>query len=92
MNTPTALTELEQRLADPGGAALGATLAARLARLEHAARTRMDAGLPPAAFQDCLAVADAALAAREVLAQHPSQSSTDAGTPMPPSRFTSSSR
>lgn len=92
MNAPAALTELEHRLAAPGGAELGASLAARLARLEHAARTRMDAGLPPAAFQDCLAVADAAQAAREILAQHPSQSSTDAGALMPPSRFTPLSR
>ncbi len=92
MTTPAALTELEQRLAAPGGAELGASLAARLARLEHAARTRLDAGLPPAAFQDCLAVADAAQAAREALAQHPSQSSTDAGVSQPPSAFTSLSR
>lgn len=92
MNTPTALTELEQRLAAPGGAELGAALIAQLARLEHAARNRMDAGLPPAAFQDCLAVANAAHAAHEVLAQHPSLSSTDAGAPMPPSGFTSLSR
>ncbi|MEN4920235.1 hypothetical protein ABE485_16305 [Achromobacter spanius] len=92
MNTPTALTELEQRLAAPGGAELGASLAARLARLEHAARTRLDAGLPPAAFQDCVAVAEAAKAAREVLAQHPSQSTPDAGAPRRPSAFNPLSR
>ncbi|MFJ3463713.1 hypothetical protein [Achromobacter spanius] len=92
MNPPTALTELEQHLAAPGGAALGATLTARLARLEHEVRTRMEAGLPPAAFLDCLGVADAARAAREVLAHHPSQSSTDGGAATPPSRFTTLSR
>ncbi|QVQ24875.1 EscE/YscE/SsaE family type III secretion system needle protein co-chaperone [Achromobacter deleyi] len=92
MNPPTALTELEHRLAAPGGAELSAALAERLARLEHAARARLAAGLSPAAFQDCRAVADAAQAAREVLAQRPFQPLTDAGAPMPPSAFTPLSR
>lgn len=92
MNPPTALTELEHRLAAPDGAELGASLSQRLAALEAAARARLEAGLAPAAFQDCRAVADAARAAREVLAQRASQALTDAGAAMPPSAFTSLSR
>jgi len=92
MNTPAALTELEHRLAAPGGAELSASLAERLTQLEHAARARMAAGLSPAAFQDCLAVADAAKAARAVLAQRFSQPVSDAGAAVPPSAFTSLSR
>ncbi|MFD4840228.1 hypothetical protein ACFWP0_22200 [Achromobacter sp. NPDC058515] len=92
MNMPTALTELEQRLSAPGGAELSASLAQRLATLEAAARARLDAGLAPAAFQDCRAVADAARAAQDVLAQRTAQPLTDAGAAMPPSAFTSLSR
>jgi len=92
MNTPTALTELEHRLAAPGGAELSASLAERLARLEHAARARLAAGLAPTAFEDCRAVADAAQAAREILAQRSSQALTDDGAQMPPSAFTPLSR
>lgn len=69
MNTSTALTELEQRLAAPGGADLRAKLMQQLATLEQSARTRLDSGLVPVAFQQCQAVAQAAAAARDVLAE-----------------------
>lgn len=69
MNTPTALTELEQRLAAPGGADLRAALTQQLATLEQSARARLDSGLVPVAFQQCQAVAQAAAAARNVLAE-----------------------
>ncbi len=69
MNAATALTELEQRLAGPDGAALRATLAQRLAALEQRACRQLDSGLVPVAFQQCQAVAQAAAAAREVLAE-----------------------
>ena len=68
MTDTTALTELEQRLAAPGGAALRAALAQRLAELEQSANQRLASGLVPVAFQQYQAVAQAAAAAREVLA------------------------
>lgn len=71
MTDPTALTELEQRLAAPGGAALRAELAQRLAELEQGANQRLDSGPVPVAFQQYQAVAQAAAAAREVLAALP---------------------
>lgn len=71
MTDLTALTELEQRLAAPGGAALRAELARRLAELEQSANQRLDSGLVPVAFQQYQAVAQAAAAAREVLAALP---------------------
>ncbi|NMK47583.1 EscE/YscE/SsaE family type III secretion system needle protein co-chaperone [Achromobacter sp. Bel] len=87
MNNPADLTELEQRLAAPGGAALRDTLAARLAVLEDDARTRLGRGLPPATFQHCQAIADAAQAARAVLASVPDPTSPAgafASAPFPP--------
>lgn len=71
MTDTTALTELEQRLAAPGGAALRDALAQRLAKLEQNAHQRLDSGLVPVAFQQYQAVAQAAAAAREVLAALP---------------------
>ncbi|MGY6268533.1 EscE/YscE/SsaE family type III secretion system needle protein co-chaperone [Achromobacter denitrificans] len=71
MNAPITLTELEERLAAPGGEALLASLAQRLAALEARARAQLEAGLAPAAFQNCAALADAARAAQEVLAAVP---------------------
>ena len=71
MNAPAELTELEQRLAAPGGADLRDLLAMRLAALEDDARTRLSRGLPPATFQNCQVIADAAQAARAVLAELP---------------------
>lgn len=81
MNPATALTELEQRLAGPDGAALCATLAQRLIALEHHACRQLDSGLVPVAFQQCQAVAQAAAAAREVLA-----GIAPAAAPAPPRR------
>lgn len=69
MNDSTALTELEQRLAAPGGGDLRAALMQRLAALEQSARARLDTGLVPVAFQQCQAVAQAAAAARDVLTE-----------------------
>ena len=63
MTDTTALTELEQRLAAPGGAALRAALAQRLAELEQSANQRLASGLVPVAFQQYQAVAQAAAAA-----------------------------
>ncbi len=89
MNDPTALTELEQRLAAPGGGDLRATLTQRLTTLEQAARARLDTGLVPVAFQQCQAVAQAAAAAREVLTEYALDSQTGAIAPTtfsPPTR------
>lgn len=84
MNDPTALTELEQRLAGPDGATLRAALAQRLATVEQQARQRLDSGLVPVAFQQCQAVAQAAAAAREVLAGLALDSDTGAPAPRMP--------
>lgn len=82
MNEPTALTELEQRLAAPGGADLRVALTQQLTALEQSARTRLNSGLVPVAFQQCQAVAQAAAAAREVLADLPLD--PQAGATAPP--------
>ncbi|KAB0593777.1 hypothetical protein F7Q88_18630, partial [Castellaniella defragrans] len=58
--TPTALTDLETRLAAPGGGALRDALAERAARMEATLRARMADGLPR---QDFPAWRDAAEAA-----------------------------
>lgn len=84
MNEPTALTELEQRLAGPDGTALRASLMQRLAALEHRTRQRLNCGLVPVAFQQCQAVAQAAAAAREVLAALTLDSEPGAAAPPPP--------
>lgn len=81
MDTSTALTELEQRLAAPGGADLRARLMQQLATLEQSARTRLDSGLVPVAFQQCQAVAHAAAAARDVLAENSLESPAGASAP-----------
>lgn len=71
-----ALTDLEARLAAPGGAALRDALADRAAALEQALRTRIAAGLPRLDFPAWQAAAEAACAAREVLAAWPATDTT----------------
>lgn len=65
------LTDLETRLASPGGAALRDELAARAQRLEHSLRAHIAAGLPRPEFALWQAAAEAAAAAHEVLAAWP---------------------
>ncbi|MCZ4329469.1 hypothetical protein, partial [Castellaniella denitrificans] len=55
----TALTDLEARLAAPGGAALRDALSARAAHMEAALRARMAAGLPRENFPVWRDIADA---------------------------------
>ncbi|MFC4297767.1 hypothetical protein ACFO0J_06905 [Castellaniella hirudinis] len=67
----TALTDLETRLAAPGGSALRDALVARAARLETSLRARMADGLPRQDFPAWHSVAEAAAAAQTVLASWP---------------------
>ena len=92
MNAPITLTELEERLAAPGGAELRASLSRRMASLEAAARAQLERGLAPAAFQNAQALADAARAAQEVLATGSPPSLSAAGAPAAPLPFNSLSR
>lgn len=92
MNAPITLTELEERLAAPGGAALRASLSERLGALEASTRAQLETGLAPAAFQNCRALADAARAAQDVLAASPQPSLPDAGAARPPLPFNPLSR
>lgn len=69
--TAPALTDLETRLAAPGGAALRGELAARLQALEQRLRERVAAGLPREDFPLWQSTAEAAAAARETLAAWP---------------------
>ncbi|MHA3904763.1 hypothetical protein ACTPOE_14690 [Castellaniella sp. WN] len=74
------LTNLETRLAAPGGAALRNALAERAARLEQSLRARMAGGLPRQDFSAWQAAAEAAAAAREILASWPAN---DTAPPAP---------
>ncbi len=67
----TALTDLEVRLAAPGGAAARDELLARMSALEQQYRTRIAQGLPRDEFPLWQAAAASAAAAREVLATWP---------------------
>lgn len=67
----TSLTELETRLASPGGATAKNTLLENARRLEQSWRARMAAGLPREAFAQWQAAADAAAAAGEILQDWP---------------------
>ncbi len=67
----TNVTELETRLAGPGGADLKDTLLEHAGRLERSWRARMAAGLPREAFAQWQAAADAAAAACEILQDWP---------------------
>ncbi|OZI57200.1 hypothetical protein [Bordetella genomosp. 1] len=71
MSSQPALTDLEDRLAAPGGAELRAGLAARVQTIGRRVRTELDAGLPRADFAAYSAVAAAADAAAAVLAAYP---------------------
>jgi hypothetical protein len=72
-----ALTDLEDRLAAPGGAALRDELAGRVVALEARLRARIAAGLPREDFPAWQAAAEAAAAAREVLAGWPANADPD---------------
>ncbi|KGD93683.1 hypothetical protein JL37_14665 [Achromobacter sp. RTa] len=89
MNAPITLTELEERLAAPGGAELRASLSLRMDALEAAARAQLERGLAPAAFQNAQALVDAARAAREVLAASDLPSQSTASAPAAPLPFNS---
>ena len=72
MDTP-ALTELEQRLAAPGGEDLRDELQARLAGLEERLRSQLAASVPRADYALTAACADAARAAYETVRNWPAQ-------------------
>lgn len=81
------VTELETRLADPGGAVLKVSLLEHARDLEQSWRARMAAGLPRDAFAQWQAAAEAAAAAAEILQDWPANSSpaeeTSAHVPSP---------
>ncbi|WP_368643807.1 hypothetical protein [Castellaniella ginsengisoli] len=81
----TTLTDLEARLAAPGGAALRDTLSARAARMEASLRLQMADGLPRKDFQTWQAVAAAAAAAQAILASWPVNDTPPADPQAPPS-------
>jgi len=76
-----ALTDLETRLAAPGGSALRDALAARAAGLENTLRARLADGLPRTDFPTWQAVADAAAAAQSILAAWPANDAAAPDTP-----------
>lgn len=80
------MTELEERLAGPGGAELRETLVQRLAALEERLRQQLRASLPRDEFAVCEAAAGAAQAARETLCAWPVASEA-APAPLFPSPF-----
>lgn len=71
MPMETTLTDLETRLACPGGDSLRDSLLARARGLERSARASMVSGLPRQDFPLWQAAADAAAAAQETLAAWP---------------------
>lgn len=79
--TAPALTDLETRLAAPGGSILRDALCARAARLEATLRTRLADGLPREDFPAWQAIADAAAAAQAVLTAWPANESAPADPP-----------
>ncbi|WP_394065614.1 hypothetical protein [Alcaligenes sp. WGS1538] len=84
----TNVTELETRLADPGGAVLKASLLEHAKELEQSWRARMAAGLPRGAFAQWQAAADAAAAAVEILQDWPANPLPPGEAPThPPSPF-----
>lgn len=78
----TNLTDLETRLAGPGGAALKDTLLEHATRLEQSWRARMKTGLPRDAFTQWQAAADAVAAAREILQDWPANPSPAGPAPV----------
>ena len=76
MNSPPpTMTELEERLAAPGGAELHAVMHGRLADLEFVLSRRLAGSVPRAEFETVRSSLEAVRSAREVLQQWP------AGTP-----------
>ncbi|CDM23283.1 hypothetical protein BN940_04046 [Castellaniella defragrans 65Phen] len=83
----TALTDLEARLAAPGGAALRDALVARAAGMEAALRARMAAGLPRRDFPAWHDIAEAAAAAQAILAAWPANDAPSADPAGPEQPF-----
>lgn len=78
------VTELETRLAEPGGAILKDTLLEHASRLEQSWRARMAAGLPRDEFSQWQSAADAAAAACEILQDWPANESPQETPPASP--------
>ncbi|MGE8547102.1 MAG: hypothetical protein ACN6OC_06630 [Alcaligenes sp.] len=78
------VTELETRLADPGGAILKDTLLEHARRLEQSWRARMEAGLPRDAFSQWQSAVDAAAAACEILQDWPANEASPEAPPASP--------
>jgi len=74
-----ALTDLETRLAQPGGAALRDSLLQQAAELEARLHARLAAGLSRDEYAPYRAAAEAARAAQEVLRQYLPGAATDTG-------------
>jgi hypothetical protein len=79
----TTLTDLEARLAAPGGAALRDALSARAARMEASLRLQMADGLPRKDFQTWQAMAAAAAAAQTILVSWPANDTPAAASQTP---------
>ena len=78
---PLALTELEERLAAPGGQQVQEALLQRLDALAWRLRQELAASVPRADYPNHAAAIDAVQAAREVLAAWPvSTGTTEAST------------
>ena len=86
------MTELEERLAATGGAALRDELVAALAAMELRLRRQMAASLPREDFALAAALAAAAQASQEVLAAWPVEELAPAPPPHLQSSFTSHRR
>ena len=79
-----ALTDLETRLAAPGGSALRDALAAQAAALETRLRVRLSQGLPRDDFPAWQDIANAAGAAQAVLDAWPANPAPAAPAASPP--------
>lgn len=81
------ITELEARLAQPGGASLRDSLAARLRDLETRLRAGATAGLPRNQFPVWQAAINATQAAQETIAQYPACADDATDIPRFPSPY-----
>lgn len=80
---PPRMTELEERLAAPGGAELHAVMHGRLADLEFEVSRQLAKSVPRAEFDTIKSSLEAVRAAREVLQQWPAGPSQSSKGPKP---------
>ncbi len=79
---PSRMTELEERLAAPGGAELHAVMHGRLADLEFVLSRQLAGSVPRAEFDTIKSSLEAARSAREVLQQWPAGPSQSSKGPL----------